>query len=198
MIDSISGILVEKTPGSAVVDLHGLRLRLAITVNTYERLPDLGKPMELLTYLHVREDILALYGFHSEAQRELFILLTGISGIGPRSAIGILSGTGVEEFKERIISGDVKALTVIPGIGPKTAKRIIIELKEKFVVDDDDVLSDMLVTPEDQTMIGDTIAALQALGYSRSQAQQVTHRLQKAGELSGKLEVIIKKALALM
>ncbi|MFQ6614661.1 MAG: Holliday junction branch migration protein RuvA, partial [Fidelibacterota bacterium] len=179
-------------------DLHGWRMKVAITVNTYERLPDLGQTVELLTFLHVREDILALYGFHSNAQRELFLMLTGISGIGPRSAIGILSGTGVEEFKERIISGDVKSLTVLPGIGPKTAKRIIVELKEKFVVDEDDILSSIITTPEHETRIGDTIAALQSLGYSRSQALQVTRRLEKAGDLSGSLEEIIRKALALI
>lgn len=198
MIDSISGKLVEKTPAYAIIDLHGWRMKVAITVNTYERLPDLGQTVELLTFLHVREDILALYGFHSNAQRELFLMLTGISGIGPRSAIGILSGTGVEEFKERIISGDVKSLTVLPGIGPKTAKRIIVELKEKFVVDEDDILSSIITTPEHETRIGDTIAALQSLGYSRSQALQVTRRLEKAGDLSGSLEEIIRKALALI
>ncbi|NOZ73886.1 MAG: Holliday junction branch migration protein RuvA [FCB group bacterium] len=198
MIDSISGKLIDKTPAHAIIDLHGLRLNVFITVNTYERLPDLGQPVELLTFLHVREDILALYGFHSNAQRELFLMLTGISGIGPRSAIGILSGTGVEEFKNRIISGDVKSLTVLPGIGPKTAKRIIVELKEKFVADEDDSFDSVFTTPEHETLIGDTIAALQSLGYTRSQAHRVTKRLEKAGDLSGSLEEIIRKALALM
>ncbi len=198
MIDSIAGTLKQKTPGVAIVDVHGMRLKISITVNTYERLPELGNSVELLTYLHVREDILALYGFHSEAQRELFMLLTGISGIGPRSAIGILSGIGVEEFKNRIISGDVKALTVIPGIGPKTAKRIIIELKEKFVDVEDDFPTGIMITPEHKTLANDTIAALQALGYKRSQAQQAVQRLEKSRDLTGSLEDIIRKALTLM
>ncbi|RMF10533.1 MAG: Holliday junction branch migration protein RuvA [Candidatus Neomarinimicrobiota bacterium] len=197
MVDSIAGILVAKTPSTAVVDLHGFRLQLYIAVPTYERLPEPGSPVELLAYLHVREDILALYGFHSLEQREMFRLLTSISGIGPRSAIGILSGTGVETFKERIIAGDVKALTVIPGIGPKTARRIIVELKEKFVADAEEILPvSPAVTAEQKTLVNDVIAALQALGYKRSQAVRAVQEVEQSGELSGNLEDLIKRTLS--
>jgi len=130
MIDSISGLLIQKNPTYAVVDVGGIRLKVNITISTYERLPSTGSNTELLVYLHVREDILALYGFDHDDQRSMFLLLIGISGIGPRSAMGILSGASIAEFKKRIISGDVKSLTVIPGIG-KTYLNLILDEREK-------------------------------------------------------------------
>ena len=136
MIDSIKGLLFFKDPSMVVVDLHGMRLKLTITVATYNRLPNKGKEVDLLTYLNVREDLLELFGFANEEERNMFLMLNTITGIGPRSAMNILSGSNPADFKKNIIAGDVKSLTVIPGIGPKTAKRIIVELKEKFVDQD--------------------------------------------------------------
>jgi len=130
MIVSVRGKLVRKTPTAAIVEVGGISLSLAISVSTFDRLPDPGKEVSLKTYLNVREDALELYGFHSIEERGIFLLLIGISGIGPKMAINILSGTTADEFKNRIIAGDVGALTALPGIGPKTARRIIVELKK--------------------------------------------------------------------
>ena len=102
MIDSLSGILVKKDPSAAIIDIGGVRLKVFITVGSYEQLPSKGEQVEILTYLHVKEDILNLYGFSGEEQRELFALLNSVNGIGPRSALGILSGARTEDLKKRI------------------------------------------------------------------------------------------------
>ena len=198
MIDSISGLLIQKNPTYAVVDVGGIRLKVNITISTYERLPSTGSKTELLVYLHVREDILALYGFDHDDQRSMFLLLIGISGIGPRSAMGILSGASIAEFKKRIIAGDVKSLTVIPGIGAKTAKRIIVELKEKFVTEKDDDISMLFDAEKVPDEMNDAIRALQSLGYSRAQAHKAMKKLEKSGDLTGNLEELLKKALKKM
>ena len=124
--------------------------------------------------------------------------LNTISGIGPRSAMNILSGTNPDEFKSRIIAGDVKSLTVIPGIGAKTAKRIIVELKEKFdaALDGKDELG--FTEDGDSSAVKDAANALQSLGYKAGQVNKTLRDLESAGELSGGLEEIIRKALAKM
>ncbi len=160
---------------------------------TYNGLPDKGQNAELLTYLNVREDLMELYGFGSPDERNMFIMLNTISGIGPRSAMNILSGSNPAEFKKNIIAGDVKSLTVIPGIGAKTAKRIIVELKEKFVDQDDDSLDFM--ASSDDGIAGDAVIALMSLGYKRGQVNQAIRALEADGELDGSIETIIKKAL---
>ena len=193
MIDSIKGTLFYKYPTYVVLDMNGIRLKLSITVATYNELLEKGQDVELLTYLNVREDLLELYGFIDNEQRNMFMMLNTISGIGPRSAMNILSGSNPKEFKKNIIAGDVKSLTVIPGIGPKTAKRIIVELKEKYVDQDDDNLDFMFVAEDG--MAGDAIIALMSLGYKRRQVNQAIQQLEKAGELEGSIEEIIKKAL---
>ena len=193
MIDSIKGKLFYKYPTYVVLDMNGIRLKLSITVATYNELPEKGQDAELLTYLNVREDLLELYGFIDNEQRNMFMMLNTISGIGPRSAMNILSGSNPKEFKKNIIAGDVKSLTVIPGIGPKTAKRIIVELKEKYVDQDDDNLDFMFVAEDG--MAGDAIIALMSLGYKRRQVNQAIRQLEKAGELEGSIEEFIKKSL---
>ena len=193
MIDSIKGKLFYKYPTYVVLDMNGIRLKLSITVATYNELPEKGQDAELLTYLNVREDLLELYGFIDNEQRNMFMMLNTISGIGPRSAMNILSGSNPKEFKKNIIAGDVKSLTVIPGIGPKTAKRIIVELKEKYVDQDDDNLDFMFVAEDGRA--SDAIIALMSLGYKRRQVNQAIRQLEKAGELEGSIEEIIKKAL---
>lgn len=196
LINSINGVLFSKSPTEAIIDIGGIRFKLHITVATYEVLPKKGDSVDLLTHLHVKEDILDLYGFKDGDERELFFNLNLISGIGPRSAMNILSGTNPMEFKSRIIDGDVKSLTVIPGIGAKTAKRIIVELKEKFETDVIDKNDLGLVDNGDNKIIKDAANALQSLGYKSNQVNKILKDLELSGELSGGLEEIIRKALA--
>ena len=196
LINSINGVLFSKSPTEAIIDIGGIRFKLHITVATYEVLPKKGDSVDILTHLHVKEDILNLYGFKDADEQELFFNLNLISGIGPRSAMNILSGTNPMEFKSRIIDGDVKSLTVIPGIGAKTAKRIIVELKEKFETDVIDKNDLGLVDNGDNKIIKDAANALQSLGYKSNQVNKILKDLELSGELSGGLEEIIRKALA--
>ena len=196
LINSINGVLFSKSPTEAIIDIGGIRFKIHITVATYEVLPKEGDSVDILTHLHVKEDILDLYGFKDGDERELFFNLNLISGIGPRSAMNILSGTNPMEFKSRIIDGDVKSLTVIPGIGAKTAKRIIVELKEKFETDVIDKNDLGLVDNGDNKIIKDAANALQSLGYKSNQVNKILKDLELSGELSGGLEEIIRKALA--
>ncbi|MBT3479006.1 MAG: Holliday junction branch migration protein RuvA [Candidatus Marinimicrobia bacterium] len=198
LMDSISGKLFAKSPTEAIIDIVGIRFRIRISISAYENLPNIGEAVALLTHLHVKEDILDLYGFKDDAERSLFMNLNTISGIGPRSAMNILSGTNPDEFKSRIVAGDVKSLTVIPGIGAKTAKRIIVELKEKFAADFDGKDDLGFTDDEDSLMVKDAINALQSLGYKQAQVNKTLKDLEMAGDLSGGLEEIIRKALAKM
>jgi len=198
MIDSLSGIVIKKDPSMVIIDIGGIRLKVFITISSFEQLPSNGDKIELLTYLHVKEDILDLYGFSGEDQRDLFTLLTSVNGIGPRSALGILSGVRSEELKKRISSGDVKSLTLLPGIGPKIAKRIIVELKEKFVPTNVDDIPGRLRDSPESKLFKDALNALQSLGYHRSQAFRSLKSVENSGDLIGNLEDIIKKALSHM
>ena len=197
-MDSITGKLFAKSPTEAIVDINGIRFRIHISISTYESLPLVGNPVELLTHLHVKEDILDLFGFKDSSERDLFINLNTITGIGPRSAMNILSGTNPDEFKSRIVSGDVQSLTVIPGIGPKTAKRIIVELKEKFASDFDGKDELGFMESDGSSSVKDAVNALLSLGYKPAQINKTLKDLEKAGDLSGGLEEIIRKALAKM
>ena len=197
-MDSITGKLFAKSPTEAIVDINGIRFRIHISISTYESLPSVGNPVELLTHLHVKEDILDLFGFKDSSERDLFINLNTITGIGPRSAMNILSGTNPNEFKNRIVSGDVQSLTVIPGIGPKTAKRIIVELKEKFASDFDGKDELGFMESNESSSVKDAVNALLSLGYKPAQINKTLKDLEKAGDLFGGLEEIIRKALAKM
>ena len=131
MIYQVKGRLISKDMDFVVLEVGGIGLKILSTQNTIRTINREGEVL-LYTYLHVREDALDLYGFHSLLEKEVFLLLIGISGIGPKLANTILSGILPDELKEKIISGDINALTSVPGVGSKTAKRIIVELKDKF------------------------------------------------------------------
>jgi len=194
MFAYLKGILEHKEPTMVILDINGVGYQLTIPLSTYESLPAPHQTVKLLTYFHVREDIQALYGFATEDERNLFLMLIGISGIGPKMAVTILSGASPEQFKRRIISGDVKALTLIPGIGLKTAKRIIIELREKLVGKDETVPEEM-----DEFSAGldrdEALKALLSLGYRRNEALNALKKAhQQIGE-NGTVEQYVKVAL---
>ena len=195
MIDQIHGMILKKTPNYAVLEAGGVGLKVLSTINTLEAMPAKGKKTLLLTYLHVRDDVLDLYGFQTSRERETFLQLIGISGIGPKLALTILSGISPNKLRNRVIEGDVAAMTAIPGVGAKTAKRIIVELKEKFTKADNDSLG---FEELDQTVSGlyrDALNALTALGYKHKHSNQALDKIKQSGELKGELESVIKKAL---
>jgi len=130
MIHHINGRLTEKYPTHVVIDCHGVGYLIHISLHTYEQLPQ-GEACKLLTYLSIKEDAHSLYGFFTETERELFLLLISVSGVGTNTARLILSSMHPDEIKRAIVSEDDRLLTRIKGLGPKTAKRLILELKEK-------------------------------------------------------------------
>ena len=132
MYEFISGTISSKQPDHVIVDCGGIGYRLKISFSAYEKLPGQGKPVKLLTFLHVREDIFDLYGFGSADERDFFHKLISISKIGPKAAITILSGGTPEMIKAWVMAEDAKSLSRLPGIGPTTARRIIAELRPKL------------------------------------------------------------------
>jgi len=194
MIERVKGIVESKNINSVIISVNGIGMEVRMSVNSLENLPLIGEKVQVLTYLNVREDLLELYGFINKTERENFELLISISGIGPKLALTILSGVSTRDLKDSIIAGDVAALTKIPGVGSKTAKRIIIELKEKFI----NIDSKELGISEDRqssNLFRDTVNALVGLGYKSNHARNVCTELEKEGLMKGNLESVIKLAL---
>ena len=195
MIESLKGMLNKKDPTQVIIDVGGVRLGVNITLSTYEKLGDVNAEVELLTYLNVREDIMELYGFFDNSERLLFKLLTSVNGIGPKSALNILSGTNPNSFKKNIINGDISSLTSIPGIGAKTAKRIVIELKDKFIDGGESVALGFQLDSDEEGVIEDVIKVLLSLGYNRNSIDKAISEIATKEVLKEDLEKIIKMTL---
>ena len=192
MIEYISGKLISKNQSLAVIDVNGLGYRVNITNNTLEKLPSPKNLVKLLVFFHVYENGQELYGFFDEKERFLFTKLITISGIGPKTAINMLSVLPPEEFRNRLISGEVKLLTSLPGIGPKTAKRIIIELKDDLGTFDSSELG-----IKETSKVNDASSALKNLGFSPIMIREaVTEVLKDNKELS--TEKIITESLKIL
>jgi len=197
VISAVRGPLVAKTPTAALIQVGGLTLRLQISVSCFETLPAVGKDVHLLTYLHVREDALQLFGFTDEMERGLFENLISVTGIGPRLATGILSGATAARLREAIEAGDVEFLVGLPGVGKKLAQRLLVELREKFAPGALTKLPVATGTPGalHVGMGGDAAAALVSLGFSRPQAQTaVQEALHELGS-DATVESVIRRAL---
>jgi len=132
MIEYLSGILRFKEPPHVVVDVGGVGYGLDVPMSTYERLPEAGRAVELHTYFYVREDQAQLFGFLTPEERSVFEIFIGTSGIGPKTALGILSATPIGEFARAVLENDLAALMRIPGVGRKTAERLVVELRDKM------------------------------------------------------------------
>jgi Holliday junction DNA helicase RuvA len=166
VIGRLSGILAHKAPPVLLVDVHGVGYELSVPMSTFFNLPGLGEAVVLLTHFVVREDAQLLYGFLTPSERDTFVELIKISGVGPRTALSILSGLSVAELAQAVTRQDAGRLVKVPGIGKKTAERLLLELKGKL---GPDLAASPLAAPsDDQTDIGQ---ALQALGYNEREAQ---------------------------
>jgi Holliday junction DNA helicase RuvA len=197
MIDAITGTLTAKTPTSAVVRVGGLHFRVLISVSCFETLNAIGREVTLLTYLHVREDALQLFGFADEVERNLFERLISVSGIGPRLAVGILSGATASRVREAIETGDADFLVTLPGVGKKLAQRLVVELREKFAPTIPGVIPAPAGMPGSLQIgiAGDAAAALVSLGFTRSGAMSaVQEALQELGA-SATVEALVRRAL---
>ena len=193
MIYQIRGSLISKHKDFVVLEVGGIGLKISSTHNTISEIINKDEIL-LYTYLHVREDALDLYGFHSLVEKEVFLLLIGISGIGPKLANTILSGILPNELKEKIISGDINALTSVQGVGSKTAKRIIVELKDKFVKFEEDSIG--FREKADNKLYSDALNALSSLGYNPRQSKQALNFVfNDTHQNNDNIELIIKAAL---
>jgi len=194
MIDYVAGTLATKKPTEAVVEANGIGYRLFISTTTFERLPDAGKPVRILCHLHVREDAMLLFGFASEAERAVFHLLLSVSGVGPKLALAALSALRPDEIRDRIVAGDAAMLTRIPGIGRKTAERLVVDLRDRFDSADleSHAAADSLPGPSARR---DAESALEALGLSRAAADKSVRDVLRLHPDVDSAEEIIRLAL---
>ena len=197
MIAQLRGLLVSKAPGQIVIDVNGVGYQVFVPLSTFYQLPEIHQEVRLRVYTHVREDAIQLYGFHTSEERMTFELLTGVSGIGPRLAANILSGIAVEEFIPAVLEGDTARLKAIPGVGRKTAERIILELKDKVreVPCASRVTIGHQPSPERDRTIEDVVSALLNLGCSRKEASIAAEAAHHAVGDGADFEKFVKEAL---
>jgi holliday junction DNA helicase RuvA len=190
LIAQIRGTLLRKGPQEAVVDVAGVGYRITIPLSTFYRVGEPGGEVTLLTHTHVREDALALFGFLTPVEQALFERLIAVSGVGPKLAISVLSGIEAPELVAALRSGDVARLTRIPGVGKKTAERLVVELKDKM----QDVPSSEAAPVRQSATSDDVVSALVHLGYSRPEAERGVERVfREHGE--GRFEELLRAAL---
>ena len=176
MIAYLSGTLAEKKPTEATIDVGGIGYLVLIPTSTFEKLPDVGKACKLMTHHHVREDAETLFGFATADEREVFRGMIKVSGVGPKLALAALSAMRPDELRQYVASGDVSLLTRIPGVGRKTAERLVVELRDKLVPAAPSIVegttSGSTSTPSLPIARMDAILALEALGMSRNAAEK--------------------------
>ena len=196
MISYIKGLLEDMSPGMVVVDNHGIGYQMMVPMRG-ESFPKIGQEIKIYTHMHVREDDVSLFGFLSKEEKEAFELLIGVNGIGPKVGLSVLSTLSVYELKMAVISEDVKTISKTPGLGPKGAKKLILELKDKLSfeeLEEDGVgaeIFDTAADSSDSVMI--TIEGLVSLGYSKSEAAIAVNKVEDAKDLTP--EELLKKAL---
>ena len=196
MIAQISGKLAQKQPGELIIDVGGIGYQVFIPLNVFYRLPEIGGAISLQIYTHVREDALQLFGFHDASEKQVFLLLTAVSGIGPRLALNILSGIAAEELARALKNGDHARLLAIPGVGRKLAERMIVELKDKFATlpAPSSESAEAPMAPS-QTM-QDAVSALINLGYKKPEIEKTVRDVLKNGAIS--LEDVLRETLRQM
>ena len=175
MISRLHGILLEKTPPTVVIDAGGVGYEVFVPMTTFYHLPDCGQTVTLHTHFVVREDVQQLYGFHTQRDRELFRTLTKVNGVGPKMALGILSGMETRDLVRCVQEGNIAALTRIPGVGKKTAERLVIELRDKLADYAASSADAVTTTPRThaQAAIAEAESALAALGYKPVDASRM-------------------------
>ena len=194
MITQLQGKLVEKNPTYVVIDCQGVGYFVNISLNTYSALSE-GEAIKLYTYLQVREDAHTLYGFFSKAEREVFVLLLSVSGVGAGTARTMLSSLTAAQVRNAIVAGEVATIQAVKGIGAKTAQRIVLDLKDKILKLQD--FQDEPISPTN-TYKEEALAALEVLGFVRKQAEKTIDKILKTVENDLSVEGLIKQALKSM
>ena len=197
MIVFLDGVLAEKEPTRVVVDVGGVGYEAAIPLSSYDRLPAVGQRVRLLTVPVVREDAHLLFGFMTAEERELFLLLTSVNGIGPKLGLAMLSGLSVRDLKAAIAAGDVKRLSGISGIGKKTAERLVLEMRDKLGKGDlaEALTADRAAGPAD-AKLRDAYLALVSLGYKPADAQRMVKDVAVQIAPDSSLEDMLRKVLS--
>ena len=197
MIAWLHGKILERGHNFVVLDVQGVGYHVAVPLSTFSKLGGVGADATLHTYLAVRESAMDLYGFATPGEKEIFELLLSVSGVGPKLALAVLSGAEVHLLRRAIASGDVDLLTSVPGIGRKTAQRILVELKEKVgAVWQEDAMAGAGAGASPSAELGDAVDALVALGFARP-AAAVQVRKASDGNPGLSVEALIRKALQL-
>ena len=194
MIAALTGRVIFKSPAQITVDVHGVGYEILIPLSTYYSLPEIDESTSLRVYTHLREDAIQLFGFLTMAEKEAFILLTGISGIGPKLALSVLSTLPIPDLSSAIQAGDLDKLATVPGIGKKSAARIALELKDKI-----ERLGESHAPVIGQGAEGglqdDALSALVNLGYRAADAKDVLARIARASPNAVPLKDLIREAL---
>lgn len=202
MIAHLSGTLLSKQATSVILDVNGVGYEITIPVSTFYDLEEPGSNVQLRVYTHVREDALQLYGFKTARERELFLRLISVSGIGPKLGITLLSGMSADEMIASIRTNNLARLTLIPGVGRKTAERLVMELRDKVASLSSAELEEELGAktsagapiPTEDSMRSDVLSALLNLGYQRNAAEKaVTSAIDEGGDIS--VELILRRSL---
>ena len=200
MIAHLSGTLLSKNPNSVIVDVSGVGYEVNIPVSTFYDLEDTGSNVKLRIYTHVKEDALQLYGFKTARERELFINFISVSGIGPKIGIALLSGMSADELIASIKTNNLARLTLIPGVGKKTAERLIVDLREKMTALSNAQVEESGVRPiaaeesTEDSVRSQALSGLMNLGYQRSAAEKaIDAALSEGGDIS--VESILKRSL---
>lgn len=202
MIAYVNGILDDIAEDNAVVDVGGVGYNVKISADTASRLPGTGEPVRLYTYTCVREDAFLLYGFLNRGDLEIFKKLITVNGIGPKGGLAILSVMRADDLRYAILSGDAKAIARAPGIGAKTAQRVILDLKDKLSFDDEMIGREVAATAAENDLKGDTpqkkeaIEALMSLGYTQSESARAVNAIEGIEEMDS--GAVLKAALKKM
>ena len=197
MIGFLHGTLVDALPTQATIEANGVGYEVLIPLSSYDKLPPAGQAVKLLTHLVVREDSHNLYGFMSSAERDLFrLLINTVSGIGPKTALNVLSGISVVAFRGAVATGDVKVLSQISGVGRKTAERIVVELKDKIgAAGAWEAASAQRALSGPEQRVNDAVLALMALGFKQLEAHDAVRRTQAALGPAATVEELVRACL---
>src|SRR5437773_7941842 len=197
MITFLDGTLASALPTQAIVNVGGVGYEVLIPLSSYDKLPAVGQPVQILTHLHVREDAHILYGFMTAPERDLFRLLVNhVSGIGPKLSLAVLSGMSVNNFKAAVVNNDVALLSKVSGVGKKTAERMVLELKERVGVAAASVVASASHEPTpEQEQANEAVLALIALGYKQVDAHRLVRDLQEREGAGKSAEELVKMAL---
>ena len=189
MIAYLKGTLIHKTPGRVVVETGGVGYAVAVPVSSFTRMGEIGGTVELLVHTHMSDDALALYGFASQDEKDMFLKLIGISGIGPKLALNVLSGIAPDDLAEAVRTSDVARISLVPGIGKKTALRITMELQDKLEK------REKLLASKGSAEKDDLLSALQNMGFRRKEAERAVDLTLAANAPGTEFEKMLRDAL---